>query len=152
MARSSAILVRKPGFFKDVWYTRSHRYNGRKTESPQPFPEEMEEACRYIEKVVNEEICKRERYPLEWGGNGTDGQCWRANVAAANCYEGAKETVGFHSDQLTYLGPYPTIASLSLGMLTLRYYLYRQFYKTIGRDIPNISTSGSYSRLGSWKA
>ncbi len=101
----------------------------------------MEEACRYIEKVVNEEICKRERYPLEWGGNGTDGQCWRANVAAANCYEGAKETVGFHSDQRTYLGPYPTIASLSLGMLTLRYYLYRQFYKTIGRDIPNISTS-----------
>jgi len=25
------------------------------------------------------------------------------------------ESVGFHSDQLTYLGPYPTIASLSLG-------------------------------------
>lgn len=40
---------------------------------------------------------------------------WRANVAASNCYEGTKEGVGFHSDALTYLGPYPTIASLSLG-------------------------------------
>lgn len=25
------------------------------------------------------------------------------------------QTVGYHADQLTYLGPYPTIASLSLG-------------------------------------
>ena len=72
----------------------------------------------YIEKVVNEELAKRQRYPLEYGGNegeGTEGYTWRANVAASNCYEGAKESVGFHSDQLTYLGPYPTIASLSLG-------------------------------------
>lgn len=36
-------------------------------------------------------------------------------MAASNCYEGTKEGVGFHSDALTYLGPYPTIASLSLG-------------------------------------
>ena len=28
---------------------------------------------------------------------------------------GGKEGVGFHSDQMTYLGPFPTIASLSLG-------------------------------------
>lgn len=77
----------------------------------------MEEACKYIEKVVNDELRKRVRFPLEWGGSsGSDGYMWRANVAAANCYEGAKETVGFHSDQLTFLGPYPTIASLSLGM------------------------------------
>ena len=78
----------------------------------------MEAACSYIEKVVNDELAKRKRYPLEYGGsNGTDGNryTWRANVAASNCYEGAKESVGFHSDQLTYLGPYPTIASLSLG-------------------------------------
>ena len=92
------------------------RYNGRKTDAPLPFPDEMEEACKYIERTVNEELLKRERYPLEWGGSsGPDGYAWRANVAASNCYEGAKESVGFHSDQLTYLGPYPTIASLSLG-------------------------------------
>ncbi|EGN96076.1 hypothetical protein SERLA73DRAFT_124916 [Serpula lacrymans var. lacrymans S7.3] len=90
-------------------------YNGRKTDPPEVFPDVMEEACQYIERVVNEEMRKRDRYPLEWAGKGTEGQTWRANVAASNCYEGAKESVGFHSDQLTYLGPYPTIASLSLG-------------------------------------
>ena len=65
---------------------------------------------------------KRKRYPLEWAGESIEDRdapaepvLWRANVAAANCYEGAKESVGPHSDQLTYLGPYPTIASLSLG-------------------------------------
>ncbi|SCV69990.1 BQ2448_1384 [Microbotryum intermedium] len=33
----------------------------------------------------------------------------------ANCYRGAEEGVGAHSDVLTCLGPFPTIASLSLG-------------------------------------
>ena len=83
----------------------------------------MEEACEYIEKIVNAEMRKRTRFPLEWGGDpigddaidGEDRVIWRANVAASNRYEGSQESVGFHSDQLTYLGPYPTIASLSLG-------------------------------------
>ncbi|KAH8116898.1 hypothetical protein DFH11DRAFT_1824010 [Phellopilus nigrolimitatus] len=95
-------------------------YNGRRTDPPHPFPEEMEAACRYVEKVVNQEISKRIRFPLEWGGpSDPDGQTWRANVAAANCYEGTREGVGFHSDQLTNLGPYPTIASISLGTTRL---------------------------------
>lgn len=96
-----------------------HRYNGRPTDPPLAFPTPMEEACDIIERVVNEEMRKRRRYPLEWAGypvkGGEEPVLWRANVAASNCYEGAKESVGFHSDQLTYLGPYPTIASLSLG-------------------------------------
>jgi alkylated DNA repair dioxygenase AlkB len=76
----------------------------------------MEEACKIIEKVVDKEMRKRKiRFSREWAGK--EGEpLWRANVAAANCYQGGKESVGFHSDQLTYLGPYPTIASLSLGM------------------------------------
>jgi hypothetical protein len=68
----------------------------------------MEEACEIVERVVNAEMRKRKRYPLEWAGTCAEGQIWRANVAACNC--------GFHSDQMTYLGPYPTIASLSLGL------------------------------------
>lgn len=83
----------------------------------------MEEACEFVERVVNTEMKKRKRFPLEWGGEPTptsdtsnEKVVWRANVAAANCYTGAKESVGYHSDQLTYLGPYATIASLSLGM------------------------------------
>ena len=51
----------------------------------------MEEACKQVEKVVNRELGMRIRFPLEWGGSsGVDGYAWRANVAAANCYEGAK--------------------------------------------------------------
>jgi hypothetical protein len=30
-------------------------------------------------------------------------------------YANAAECVGYHADQLTYIGPHPTIASLSLG-------------------------------------
>jgi hypothetical protein len=92
------------------------------TDPPKAFPPEMEQACKIVERVVNEELRKRKRYPLEYGGDQDNDSesinpVWRANVAASNCYEGAKESVGFHSDQLTYLGPYPTIASLSLGMI-----------------------------------
>ncbi|KAF8436942.1 hypothetical protein L210DRAFT_873116 [Boletus edulis BED1] len=91
-------------------------YNGRPTEPPEFFPPAMEKACKYVENIVNDEMRQRERLPLEWTGrHGADRQLWHANVAAANCYEGAQESVGYHSDQLTYLGPYPTIASLSLG-------------------------------------
>lgn len=97
------------------------RYPGRqgRGEETKQFPSAMEEACEIVEKAVNAEMCKRKRFPLEWGGDPGDpngqGLTWRANFAAANCYEGAKETVGFHSDRLTSIGPYPTIASLSLG-------------------------------------
>ncbi|KIO28184.1 hypothetical protein M407DRAFT_72209 [Tulasnella calospora MUT 4182] len=109
------------------FYVRDHKstewdesaqywYNGTVTTKPPAFPAELEEACRYVESVVNAELSKRKRNALEWGASSG----WKANVAAANCYKGAREGVGFHSDQLTckwssYLGPYPTIASLSLG-------------------------------------
>lgn len=90
-----------------------------KCDPPLTFPDPMEEACQIVEKVVNTQMHKRRRYPLEWGGypaeEGEDAIIWRANVAASNCYAGGKESVGLHTDQLTCLGPYPTIASLSLG-------------------------------------
>ncbi|KAL0947389.1 hypothetical protein HGRIS_013504 [Hohenbuehelia grisea] len=102
-------------------------YNGKITDPPPTFPDAMEEACHIIEQLVNQEMRKRPACPLEWRPpsegpesdpsrqTSADKPIWRANVAASNCYEGGKESVGWHSDQLTYLGPYPTIASLSLG-------------------------------------
>ncbi|KAH9951945.1 hypothetical protein B0H21DRAFT_775539 [Amylocystis lapponica] len=105
----------------DMQEAAQYWYNGRQTDPPAVFPPAMEEACEIIERVVNAEMRKRPQFPLEWGGepprdgDDTEKVLWRANVAAANCYEGGKEGVGPHSDQLTYLGPYPTIASLSLG-------------------------------------
>ncbi|KAJ6606500.1 hypothetical protein DFH09DRAFT_1242020 [Mycena vulgaris] len=86
-------------------------YNGRMTDVPPVFSAEMEEACCIIERLVNEEMKKRARFPLEWAGGIGNDPSWRANVAASNCYEGGKESVGFHSDQLTYLGPYTTIGT-----------------------------------------
>ncbi|KAG6333602.1 hypothetical protein ID866_5487 [Astraeus odoratus] len=110
----TSFFVRK--YDDESWHEAAqYWYNGRQTDPPDVFPELMEAACTYIEKIVNEEMLKRERFPLEWAGQKAGDQPWHANVAASNCYEGAKESVGFHSDQLTYLGPYPTIASLSLG-------------------------------------
>jgi len=82
----------------------------------------MEEACKIIENVVDEQMKKRKTtFSREWAGKRGD-PLWRANVAASNCYQGSKESVGFHSDQLTYLGPYPTIASLSLGKSAVSFF------------------------------
>lgn len=94
------------------------RYNGRAVDPPPKFPSVMEEACKIVERIVNQEMKKRQRFKLEWNSSATGDadSLWRANVAASNRYQGGKESVGFHSDQLTYLGPYPTIASLSLGI------------------------------------
>ena len=41
---------------------------------------------------------------------------WVPNAAFVNCYNGGQESVGYHSDQLTYLGPRAVIGSLSLGV------------------------------------
>ncbi|KAI0914921.1 hypothetical protein F4823DRAFT_570181 [Ustulina deusta] len=41
---------------------------------------------------------------------------WTPNAAFVNCYNGPQESVGYHSDHLTYLGPRAVIGSLSLGV------------------------------------
>ncbi len=81
------------------------------TDPPLEFPAAMEEACVIVERLVNEELRKRQRFPLEWADQPGLEHTWRANIAASNCYEGAKESVGPHSDQMTYLGSYCTIGA-----------------------------------------
>ncbi|KAG0143017.1 hypothetical protein CROQUDRAFT_661764 [Cronartium quercuum f. sp. fusiforme G11] len=117
---------------------------------PRYFLAEMEEAKGIIEPMVNKllrndldmlKMAQRvtplnpvQRFSSEWDGD------WKANVAASNCYRGSKESVGWHADQLTYLGPYPTIASLSLGTG-------RQFRLRAVRNMndPNAATPRTYS-------
>ena len=118
MARCCQILVRLKLHTRastaELGFTTC-RYNGRRSTPPKLFPSRLEEACHYVEQTVNAEIKKRSRFSLEYAGVNDAGYNWSPNVAASNRYEGRDEGVGFHSDQLTYLGPYCTIASISLG-------------------------------------
>lgn len=71
-----------------------------------------------VQRAVNAEIANRiaTRYP---GGRKLRFQSpreWMPNAAFVNCYDGPAEGVGFHSDELTYLGPRAVIGSLSLGV------------------------------------
>ncbi|KAI1115359.1 GRF zinc finger domain-containing protein [Nemania sp. NC0429] len=71
-----------------------------------------------VQEAVNEEIRQRikTRYP---NGEKLKYQCpdeWTPNAAFVNCYNGPQESVGYHSDHLTYLGPRAVIGSLSLGV------------------------------------
>ncbi|KAM0750646.1 hypothetical protein T439DRAFT_325702 [Meredithblackwellia eburnea MCA 4105] len=84
-------------------------YNGQ-PRSTRPFNSNMDSAREVVGPLVRQVLGGRKRHKLEFDGP------WLPNVAAANCYEGAKEGVGYHSDVLTHLGPMPTIASLSLGV------------------------------------
>lgn len=71
-----------------------------------------------VESAVNSEVERRiETHYLD--GKKLKYQSperWKPNCAFVNCYDGAKESVGYHSDQLTYLGPRAVIGSISLGV------------------------------------
>ncbi|OXH20995.1 hypothetical protein J008_07035 [Cryptococcus neoformans] len=84
-------------------------YAGMEQRSAKVYPTLLARAAEIVEKAVNENLRKRPRYGPEWAGE------WKANVCGANHYDGSRSSVGWHADQLTYLGPYTTIASLSLG-------------------------------------
>ena len=78
----------------------------------------MRSASNKVQAAVNHEIGLRikSHYP---GGKKLRYQSpkeWIPNAAFVNCYAGGNESVGYHSDQLTYLGPRAIIGSLSLGV------------------------------------
>ena len=71
-----------------------------------------------VQAAVNEEIAERIK---QFSPNGKKLKYqspneWKPNAAFVNLYSGPQECVGFHSDQLTYLGPRAVIGSLSLGV------------------------------------
>ncbi|KAI9780981.1 MAG: hypothetical protein M1839_006420 [Geoglossum umbratile] len=71
-----------------------------------------------VRKAVNTAITTRilTHYPNSKKLKHQSPHEWFPNAAFINCYDGPTESVGYHSDQLTYLGPRPTIGSLSLGV------------------------------------
>lgn len=93
-------------------YGSTHRSNVR-----QATPQLRSVSCQ-VQKIVNDEINKRIRdvYPDGKKLQYQSPKEWRPNAAFVNCYDGPTESVGYHSDKLTYLGPHPVIGSLSLGV------------------------------------
>ena len=71
-----------------------------------------------VKDAVNKEIEKRikEHYPDGKKLKYQSPDEWTPNAAFVNCYKGGNESVGYHSDQLTYLGPRAVIGSVSLGV------------------------------------
>ena len=104
---TSAFYVREAASWAgetSAWWYNGIQQDLRTWTSP------MERARQLIEPIVDRAVQSRSpRYALEYDGP------WSANVAAANLYRGRNQSVGAHADQLTYLGPWPTIASISLG-------------------------------------
>ncbi|KAJ9138842.1 Alpha-ketoglutarate-dependent dioxygenase alkB-like protein [Pleurostoma richardsiae] len=97
---------------------RDYVYNGAPLTDVRPLTPRLEEARPLVRDAVNAEVRERVRakYP---GGRKLRHQApgpWDPNAAFVNCYDGPQESVGWHSDQLTYLGPRAVIGSLSLGV------------------------------------
>jgi 2OG-Fe(II) oxygenase superfamily/GRF zinc finger len=70
-----------------------------------------------VQDAVNREIETRTK--SQYNGKKLKYQArgpWKPNAAFVNCYNGGAESVGYHSDQLTYLGPRAIIGSISLGV------------------------------------
>jgi hypothetical protein len=70
----------------------------------------MFKAREIVERLVNDEIDKRGLMKHQFPGP------WKSDVALCNKYDGGHESVGFHSDQMTHIGPHAVIASVSLGV------------------------------------
>lgn len=91
-------------------------YNGARLTDIRRITPHLDKVKPLVEAAVNAEIQSRIKSN---GGRKLKYQSpkpWVPNAAFVNCYDGAKESVGWHSDQLTYLGPRAVIGSLSLGV------------------------------------
>ncbi|OAA61473.1 GRF zinc finger domain containing protein [Cordyceps fumosorosea ARSEF 2679] len=93
-------------------------YNGAQLTDVRRITPQLSKVKPIVQEAVNGEIQHRikTRYP---GGKKLKHQsphAWVPNSAFVNCYDGAQQSVGYHSDQLTYLGPRAVIGSVSLGV------------------------------------
>lgn len=94
-----------------------YAYNGSYISHVHQSRPRMLKASDLVRQAVNKEIERRTRdfnsgKKLKFQST----EEWRPNTSFVNCYDGGKESVGYHTDELTYLGPRATIGSLSLGV------------------------------------
>ncbi|EFW99022.1 cue domain containing protein [Grosmannia clavigera kw1407] len=98
--------------------TTPYLYNGSRIDNVRPSTPQLAAVRPIVQAAVNTAVRQRiaARYP---GGCKLRHQHpgpWCPNAAFVNCYSGPQQSVGWHSDQLTYLGPRAVIGSLSLGV------------------------------------
>ncbi|KAK3379919.1 hypothetical protein B0T24DRAFT_520825 [Lasiosphaeria ovina] len=92
-------------------------YNGARLSDVRKITPQLEKVKARVQTAVN--LAIQERIRTRYGGKKLryqSPQPWCPNAAFVNCYNGPQESVGWHSDQLTYLGPRAVIGSLSLGV------------------------------------
>ena len=97
---------------------KEYLYNGQYLEDIRPITPQMRFVSSKVQLAVNDEIAKRieSHYPGSKKLRFQSPDPWIPNAAFVNRYQGGAESVGYHSDQLTYLGPRAVIGSLSLGV------------------------------------
>ncbi|CAI7566335.1 unnamed protein product [Penicillium bialowiezense] len=95
-----------------------YTYGGTYSSNVRQATPQLRSVSRQVQTVVNEEVQKRIHnvYPDGKKLQYQSSKEWKPNAAFVNCYDGPAESVGYHSDGLTYLGPHPIIGSLSLGV------------------------------------
>ncbi|KAK3640655.1 hypothetical protein LTR56_011747 [Elasticomyces elasticus] len=93
-------------------------YNGSSIADVAQTTSEMLKVSTLVKDAVNQEIGRRQQYRNPGGVKlkFQSAEQWQPNASFVNCYDGGKQSVGYHSDQLTYLGPRAVIGSLSLGV------------------------------------
>ncbi|KAK4889069.1 hypothetical protein LTR27_012107 [Elasticomyces elasticus] len=93
-------------------------YNGSSIADVAQTTPEMLKVSSLVKDAVNQEIERRQQHRNPGGVklNFQSPEQWHPNASLVNCYDGGKQSVGYHSDQLTYLGPRAVIGSLSLGV------------------------------------
>ncbi|KAI9674129.1 MAG: hypothetical protein M1817_001947 [Caeruleum heppii] len=93
-------------------------YNGSRLSDVRELTPFMRHIRPLVQTAVNAEIATRIKthYPNGQKLRFQSPHEWLPNAAFVNCYDGGAESVGYHTDQLSYLGPRPVIGSLSLGV------------------------------------
>ncbi|THV44770.1 hypothetical protein BGAL_0582g00060 [Botrytis galanthina] len=93
-------------------------YNGSLLTDIRQLTPQMRKVSPKVQDAVNSEVAARIRTQYSNGQKlkYQSSDTWKPNAAFVNCYNGGVESVGYHSDQLTYLGPRAVIGSISLGV------------------------------------
>ncbi|KAG9648511.1 hypothetical protein KCU95_g6166, partial [Aureobasidium melanogenum] len=122
-------------------------YNGSRIKDIRQTPSNMLSASTKVRQAVNQEIKRRiaQYYPNGEKLRYQDPKEWKPNTAFVNCYDGPQQSVGYHSDQLTYLGPRAVIGSLSLGVA--REFRVRKIVPKDTNDLDEASTADSQGQI-----